>query len=283
MSIATIVGDDIVAALATLGAEPVDAVCITGLPAEQTDRATFRIALADGRIVKARRFRRAARAERSARLAQALSHEHVPPPLLVSGRITIESWLDGVAISTLPSNQRRLEQAADLLGSLHAPPGAHPHSRSTSTLLASTRRRLASLGGRGTLVRDEVDALLCAMQRLAPAAAAVGITHNDFCADNLVQDAGGRLVLVDNEGLRRGFLDYDLARTWYRWPMPDADWRAFTARYRSWRTPDDRIAFWRIAAVVKSAHLRAARHTAGATVPVDRLRALLASDVAGAR
>jgi hypothetical protein len=31
----------------------------------------------------------------------------------------------------------------------------------------------------------------------------------------------GRLRVVDNEALSVGACDYDLARTWHRWPMTD--------------------------------------------------------------
>lgn len=281
-TVATLVGEDVVAALTTLGADPVDAVRITGLPAERTDRATFRIRLADGRIVKARRFRRAAKAERFARIVRALSHDRLQPPLLVAGRVSIEAWVDGTPLSALPCSDDHLEQAADLLGSIHAARatlGGGTHSRRTSALVASTRRRIADLEARGALTRPQMSALLHAMQQFAPSTAEVGLTHNDLCAENLVQDARGRLLLVDNEGLRHGFLDYDLARTWYRWPMREPDWQAFTGRYQSWRAHPldaERRPFWRIAAVVKSAHLRAARGTADATVPIDRLRVLLA-------
>ena len=280
-TVATVVGEDVIAALTMLDADPVDGIRITGLPAEHTDRATFRIRLADGRVVKARRFRRAAKAARFARIVGALSHERLRPPLLVSGRVSIEAWVDGTPVSALPRSLERLLQAADVLGSIHAPrssAGGRARSRRTGALLASTRRRIADLGARGALARAEVSALLHAMQRLAPNAAEVGTTHNDFCAENLVEDTRGCLVLVDNEGLRRGFLDYDLARTWYRWPMAEADWQVFTDRYQSWRPCSldaDRVLFWRIAAVVKSAHLRAARHTADAATPIDRLRVLL--------
>jgi Ser/Thr protein kinase RdoA (MazF antagonist) len=144
----------------------------------------------------------------------------------------------------------------------------------------STRRRIAHLGARGALRRADASALLGALQRFAPGAAEVGITHNDFCAENLVEDAAGRLVPIDNEGLRRGFFDYDLARTWYRWPMPEADWLTFAARYGVVRRPDTAHAsFWRIAAVVKSAALRATRGVGDVTTPIGRLRALL--DAAG--
>jgi thiamine kinase-like enzyme len=183
-------------------------------------------------------------------------------------------------MATVPLDDDRLGRAADLLGSLHVPAGGHPSRRTTSVIVASTRRRLANLVARGALARDELRAALRLMEGLAPPTSDVGITHNDFCAENLVESPEGRLVVVDNEGLRRGFLDYDVARTWYRWPMSEEQWQVFAARYRSWRadSPEgDHERFWRVAAVVKSAHLRAAHRAAGAVAPIERLRALLAS------
>jgi hypothetical protein len=285
-SVAALLGADILEALTGIGGEPIDAEVITGLPAAGTDRATFRIVLRDGRVVKARRLRRAKKAERFAGIVQALAHESLPPPLRVDGRITIEAWVDGAIVATLPLADDRLVRAADLLGRLHVPAGTHPSRRTTRVVVTSTRRRLTNLGTRGALARDEIRAALRLVERLAPATADVGITHNDFCAENLVELPGGRLVVVDNEGIRRGFLDYDVARTWYRWPMSEAQWQVFVARYRSYRShqsgragaPDgDHERFWRVAAVVKSAHLRAAHRAAGALAPIERLRALLAS------
>jgi len=279
-TIVALLGPDILAALARIDGVRIAADTITGLPAARTDRATFRIVLEDGRVVKARRMRRARKAERFTRIIRALAHDSLPAPLLVDGRVTIEAWIDGAIVATLPLDHDRLVRAADLLASIHLAAGVRLRGRAPSDVVASTRRRLANLSARGALARDEVDDALHLLQRLAPSAADLGITHNDFCAENLVELPGGQLVVVDNEGLRQGFLDYDLARTWYRWSMSDAHWATFVARYRSSRTdalPGDHERFWRMAAVVKSAHLRAARCTADAVAPIERLRALLAS------
>jgi hypothetical protein len=281
-SIAALLGTDVLAALARLEVQAVDAVSITGLPATRNTRATYRIGLSDGRVVKARRLQRTARAARFARIVQGLSHECIPPPLVVMGRVSVEAWVEGTPVSALPPSAERLAQAADLLGSLHARRAADGRPGtlwSTRLFRASTERRLAGLEARGLLAPGEVAAALTAVGRLAPEVAEVGLTHNDFCAENLVAEAGGRLVAVDNEGLRRGFLDYDLARTWYRWPMPEPDWRAFSTRYASWRLhPIDvqPLHFWRIAAVAKSAALRAQHRAADAHLPIERLRLLLA-------
>jgi aminoglycoside phosphotransferase (APT) family kinase protein len=275
--------EDIAAALELLGVGATHATRITGLPSRASDRATFRITLADGRVVKARRLRRPEKARRFGRLLRALAHPRLPAMLVLEGRVTIEEWVAGACLSELPPDPERLLQAADLLGSLHATRmlrtrRLHVRSR-TGAIVRRAERQLAKLASESAITRPEARALLRALHRFAPAEAVLGLTHNDFCAENLVEDPDGRLIAVDNEGLRTGFLDFDLARTWYRWPMPEADWRLFLGRYATWRDPAPGVArapFWRIAAVVKSAHLRISRHTARTETPIRRLRELLA-------
>ena len=277
------VDDDVAATLALLDARASTVIRITGLPSAGSDRATFRIALDDGRVVKARRLRRAAKAERFAGLVRALACERLAPVLAVQGRICIEGWIEGVPLSALPVRPERLPAAADLLGALHATRtlrGRWVHGRrSTERLRHRSERRLGKLAVAGLLAPAEAAALVRALRRHAPDRADTGITHNDLCPENLVEDARGRVIAVDNEGLRIGFLDLDLARTWSRWPMPEADWTAFLARYGTWRQAPAAPAatpFWRIAAIVKSAHLRSARAPAHAGVPLRRLEELLA-------
>jgi len=152
--------------------------------------------------------------------------------------------------------------------------------RATARLLARAERQLGKLAAAGLLAPALAAELARALRHSAPPRAATGVTHHDFCAENLVEDAGSRVIAVDNEGLRLGFLDFDLARTWSRWPMPEEDWNAFLARYASWREepPDPTAApFWRIAAILKSAHLRTSRATARADVPLRRLEELIAA------
>jgi hypothetical protein len=274
------VDDDVAAALAALGARAIDAVRITALPSSRSDRATFRVTLDDGRVVKARRLTRAAKAERYVGLARALACERLSPILAVADRVCIEAWIEGDRLAERPARER-LDAAADLLGALHAThalEGRRVAGRvATASVLQRAERQLGLLAARGALAPPVAAALARILRRAAPARARTGVTHNDFCAENLIEDAQGRLFAVDNEGLRRGFLDFDLARTWARWPMPETDWNAFLARYARWR--DEPVAaaaapFWRIAAIAKSAHLRTRRETAGPDVPLRRLEEL---------
>lgn len=275
-----VVDDDVAAALAALGARAVEAVRITGLPSSRSDRATFRVALDDGRTVKVRRLTRAAKAERYAGLVRALACDRLSPILAVADRVCVEAWIEGASLAERPA-RAALEAAADLLGSLHATQALGSRRvagrAATARALQRAERQLGTLAARGSLPPATAATLARILRRTAPARARTGVTHNDFCAENLVEDAQGRVIAVDNEGLRPGFLDFDLARTWARWPMPAADWQAFVARYARWRgEPPDAAAapFWRIAAIAKSAHLRTRRETAGPDVPLRRLREL---------
>src|SRR5215211_2854331 len=108
-----VLGDEVAAALSALGAEPVGASIVTGLHQRGSDRATFRIALADGRVLKARRAVRPSRAPRSAALLDALADPHFPPVLAVAGRVTIEAWIDGIPVSELSLTTSRIDRAAD--------------------------------------------------------------------------------------------------------------------------------------------------------------------------
>ena len=278
------VGPDVAAVLARLGAPVADVVRVTGLPDKKTGRATFRVALEDGRVLKVRRLTRASRGTRFSELLAALASPRFPPVLALEGRVSVEPWLVGTPLTELPLGAGRLQQAADVLGALHATASLGGRrllgTRPTRSLLQGTARRLAQLGSGGALARPEVVALVEAAVRSAPARATAGVAHTDFCADNLIEDAGGQLRVVDNEGLRLDFLDYDLARTWYRWPMSQRHWSVFLDRYLRWRRPppDPRAdPFWRIAAVVRSLHLRKSRGTGQEAAPSARLREILAA------
>lgn len=280
---------DVAAVLAGLGLRAAAATRITGLPSRRSDHATFRVVLDDGRVLKVRRMSRAARATRFARHVRRLAHARLPAVLAVDGRVVVETWIEGTSLRALPLSPERLAQAADVLGAFHATgrDDAPGHGRApTRTVLRRARRHLGHLAALGALDPGATNALLDTVERFAPADAPCGLTHNDLCAANVVEDAHGRLFVVDNEGLRRGFFGFDLARTWYRWPMPPTAWTAFLERYAVWRDPGEEVAaapFWRIAAVARSARLRLARESPRAAVPVGTLRALAVDPTCGPR
>jgi hypothetical protein len=136
-----------------------------------------------------------------------------------------------------------------------------PVSRRVRPLLRRADRHLARLVAAGAVRDAERDIITRSLARFAPEHAWAGVTHDDFCAENLVENPFGRVLAVDNEHMGIGFLEFDLARTWYRWPMSVEAWERFQDRYSSWRGPVDRenAPFWRLAAVLSGAYVRLLR------------------------
>jgi thiamine kinase-like enzyme len=104
------------------------------------------------------------------------------------------------------------------------------------------------------------------------------VCHTDFCGDNIVITDGGRICVVDNEGLTLDSPEFDLARTWYRWPMTPTQQRAYAEGYgahdHSARFADHFL-HWALMAVLDSAAYRMRAHAASAPVPLARLTELL--------
>jgi hypothetical protein len=264
-----------------LGVEPVEIRAVAeALPAHSTAR-TFLIVTADGAWLKARMVRSPARAARAQMLAERLSDPRINIPTGRVGAVTVESWVEGTALSSVSLRSAHIDAAADLLRFVHRFAG-HPGERLPQI------RRVGPVGLQATSdLRTLLDAGIFAsdmgarIERILklglPERAPWGLTHGDLCAPNLVIGPGGRIVSIDNEHLKRGFLDYDLARTWYRWVLPPAAQRRFEVRYAAdgggQATPRERQA-WRVAAVLHGVRIR---HFLGSSlqVPLGRLATAL--------
>jgi aminoglycoside phosphotransferase (APT) family kinase protein len=240
------------------------------------------VVTADGRSLKVRYYARPTKVREAAALRVGLADDRLPKILLVSGRVVVEEWIDGVSLQHLPLSESRLSQAADLLGALHATRAVGrlrlPVSRRVRPLLRRADRQLAHLVAAGAVRAAERDIIARSLARFAPEDAWAGVTHDDFCAENLVENPFGRVLAVDNEHMGIGFLEFDLARTWYRWPMSVEAWERFQDRYSSWRGPVDgeNAPFWRLAAVLSGAYVRLVR-LGGARIeaPLGKLRELI--------
>lgn len=82
-----------------------------------------------------------------------------------------------------------------------------------------------------------------------------GLIHSDFSVDNMILDEDGQIIVVDNETLKMGPLDFDLARCWSRWPMIQTVRKAFIEGYqlhRSLESFNENRQFWAIRALVQS-------------------------------
>jgi thiamine kinase-like enzyme len=70
----------------------------------------------------------------------------------------------------------------------------------------------------------------------------------------------GMLYIVDNERMSIGALDFDLARSWSRWPMNESQRGIFCSSYEEHRNLDKFIEhelFWAILSLARTARIHA--------------------------
>jgi hypothetical protein len=277
---ATLRSPAVVAILARFGSPVVAAERITSLVLRHSPRSAYRVTFADGRRVKLRRLRRPERAERACRLLAALDDARFAAVLLRHDDVVVEEWVEGTPLAARPPRREHVEVAAGILATVHRVAiDTTTAAETPASMLETALARVALLANRGHLTRATATRLASVARRVVPVAAPVGITHNDLCGENLVLDTAGRVHVVDNEALDIGFLEYDLARTWYRWDLDATSWRTFLASYiaAGAARPDERASvFWRIAAVTKSAAARLDGTPAALEVALAKLRAIAA-------
>jgi Ser/Thr protein kinase RdoA (MazF antagonist) len=144
---------------------------------------------------------------------------------------------------------------------------------------ARLKRGLETLTGLAVLEHSLAGAAAEIAAAHAPAACALGFVYGDLCPDNIVLRASGEVCIVDNETLSIEPCDYDVGRTWYRWPMERRDRETFFAGYLEHRpltTFFTHFPYWAVTAIVDGALFRSRRGgVAAAAAPAQRLETLV--------
>jgi hypothetical protein len=270
---------EILRALEQAGLRPRSFARISNIRSPEIDRSAYRVEHSGG-TVKVRRLEDEATASRLVALRDGLPDAFVPV-LFRCGRVLLEEWIEGEALSDPPAPDR-LAEAGVLLGALHARStlgSSRLHEvRGTGGHLLTAERSLRHVVAAGALGKDEAASLARVMRELDPRHAIHGLVHFDFCGENMLIDVHGRLRVVDNERLRVDALGFDLARTWYRWALPEPDWEHFCSAYAAsvpFSDPQETLRFWQIVAVARAAALRLRAFPERADVTIMRLRAIV--------
>ena len=257
--------------------------------AGEDGRTCHKIAVASGRRFKARQLKTSEQARQVFELLAELDRPWLPRAIAWRGACLLEPWIEGEKLNAADSD---FERCGAMLGSLHSAslrtcsriraPTDDRQYRPTNRQRQRFNEDLAVLSSRGAISQNEVLRLQALAQAACPWNAAIGYFHGDFCAENILRDAAGDLMVIDNETLSIGPMHFDLARTWYRWPMNVSQRRRFLAGYRR-HCRDDRLvpqlAFWIIRVLASSAAFRL-RTNADAQIPLGRFQALLSGGAA---
>ncbi len=271
--------DAVRAALARRGWAPSEISVLSPPSARKRGRATFRVALEKGGTVEAVKARWLESSAEAARLfaIRATLDEAFAPPIVADDRLLLEVWIEGARVAALggdPTSGAIAEEAGAILGRLHAHPidAARAHT-STARWRHDAESDLAALSAAGRLTRSDVAVLAATLAANDPRHTALALVHRDFCGENIVRDARGRLRVIDNEWLEVGPAGFDLGRSQCRWPMDARTWRRFLAGYAS-ATPLDEpsLAFWQVVAALWSARIRlGSPHVAEPLAVIQRL------------
>lgn len=261
---------------------------ITTLRSPDETCGSFALDFEDGVRLKGRRLRSADQAHTVERLRRKI-RTGLAQILRRRGEALLEEWVEGSPLDTLESVPSAVMQACGrTLGALHRTPVDDPIAGTGAGLeefVAKLERNLETLRAAGWLDEAAVDRAFTAAREAEPRHMELGIIHKDFCAENVVLDHAGTAVCVDNADLCIGPLDYDLARTWYRWPMTRSDLEHFVRGYENHRSLTGFLRyfrFWATCALAGSAAFRARTRTGLVHQPVGRLLRLIEAPVEGA-
>jgi len=258
-------GRDILAAVSNLGGKIDTFEEITRLRTPESRHGCFRLVLMDGRIVKGRRFKSAEKRESVTALYPSLEGLPFSRILSMHGAATIEEWIHGSPVDPEELSAERTHDLATILGTLHSRSvpreivtNENPDVDEYSDRLASQLRLLVDQGHSDS---QRAERLFTRATARVPTELENGIMHTDFHPRNMILNRDGEVWTVDNEDLRLGALDYDVARCWRQWPMTRAQRDAFCSAYGHIRSLESFLThqeFWSICTLVNSTfiHLR---------------------------
>ncbi len=279
---------EVAAALAHAGLRARRVQPVATIDPNASGRSVYRIEIEAGPTIKARRLNDAATASRLFEIRRDLPAGFAPA-FDQHANVLLEDWIEGESLGDGCPDDARVAEAGALLAQLHARTSAAGEPlherRSTRAWRERSEQGLDSLLAGGGLDAPTADRIRAALARLDPQQAIVGLVHSDFCGENMVIDASGRLHVIDNERIGIDALGFDLGRCWYRWALPPRAWERFRAAYAAgmpFSEPLENLGFWSLVAVVKSAALRARLDPARAQIPLARLREMLSTQRATA-
>lgn len=263
--------------------EPSEVTDIEELPSLAPDdlrTASIRIDFADGRTLKGCRTPTPAHALRIVDLCESFSPGLIAGVYRRRGRVLLEQWVEGESLEESVPSLIDVQIAGELLGKIHSMEshGADPpYLPTVAQRLERVRTDLDRLCIRSLLseTQSEVAEALCASS--TPETYSTGIIHGDFGPHSVVND-GTRLIAIGHARLGIEALDFDLARTWYRWPMTPDQQIAFLDGYGTQRDAGSfqkHFCFWAISVLTRSAISHVSQHTGCEDRSLNRLRSIL--------
>jgi thiamine kinase-like enzyme len=276
-------GEDLHALLRELASPVASVSIVSSLKSPQWSRAAFRIACADDSLWKGRRFESPTAAEQSVRLGRCLPVGPFPRIVASQGVAVLGEWIEGAALASGPTSNDQLRRAGVLLRAVHAAevPWSDFKARTwypTADWQARLAARIDRLTQAGELTAAEGRKALDVASAHVPEPTRIGLIHGDLSPENIVVDALGELRVIDDDSIGLHAPEFDLARTWYRWPMTVDGRTAFEEGYGVRDVASSyhaHLPHWKIVVLIGAADFRIRHGLPGASVPLRLLRDVL--------
>jgi len=141
-----------------------------------------------------------------------------------------------------------------------------------------TNSYLTNLYSQGTINKIEIDILKKLLNKYSPKTFDMGLVHGDYCPENIVIKDNEDICIIDNENLSIDCLDYDLARTFYRWSMDVYQKNAFLKGYELYRSAknyNSHCYFWDLRVLTKSILHRTRAISQSVSIPINKLKSII--------
>ena len=261
---------------------PVEVTPITTLHSSGNAPSSFLLRFADGTLLKGKRLPSTSAANDLTSLLRLLDCQQFPDVIGQNASAVLFEWIEGDVLEGCMCEEQDLKEWGRFHAKLHS--RAIPVELVESKWIEVSRvwqqlcADLRSLCEEGLLERREKERALNLSRKQIPEVLEFGTIHGDLCPENIVVSRSGRVFVVDNETVRIGVPEFDLARTWYRWPMSRSEREAYMAGYSEVRRRvdfEDCSLFWSIRVLAEASLFRWSRRTKRADLPLTLLRSIL--------
>jgi len=281
-------GEDFAEIVSRVGSQLREVVPLTRLTFRKERSGCYRLRFADGSVFKYRGMLSAHRAKTVEHLISRIGSPRIPRVLDRCGTGLLIEFVDGHPARRPVQTHELLAETAALQGKIHRTDAADLLAGTPPLEIADVIEKLAQriqrLVALQAITEREAEELTELAMSEVPQASEIGVAHYDYCAENLLVSEAIGFYVIDNESIQIGTLDYDLARTWYRWPMSPTERAVYWESYGRFRDPGSFSAFflfWAIAVMVSSALLRLEGGTDLAAVPIRKLGLLARRALSG--
>ncbi|MFC1668339.1 aminoglycoside phosphotransferase family protein [Chlamydiota bacterium] len=253
-------GEDLLILMQKFDSQVVRVEPITTLFSPYLERGVFKLILADGRILKARRFPRPEEAHNMMRLSLFLEMRYFPRGLLFHGRGVFIEWIEGKSFNVLEDKIDIVQEGGKIQGILHAtslPEELYEQSHSEYHYWKNRlEKKISYLVEHGFLRYPEGKRLFKAASIYQEQSLSLGLIHGDFCVENMIINTQNEISVIDIESISVTALAYDIARTTLRWKMNSQQHERFLNSYVMVSIFEEFLkgfSFWIILVLVESA------------------------------